>query len=302
MSLSPHRPEALAWQVFRGSQAIGRHLLTTHQLRGRAWIRVRHDVYADARLDRNHGLACRATMLRLPAGVVLAGPSAAYLDGVEHAASFTDPVHVIVPAGLRVNTQQGLVAHSTGLDSLDIRTVDGLHRTTPGRTAGDLACWLGTVPAVSIIDGMLGNGLVTVEDLAAEAARRAARPAGRRLHSIFALTDGGARSPARSRLRVRLVLAGLPRPMTRHPVRLTGGLVLRPDLAWPLYQVAVAYDDQCYADPDASRRDRQRLDQLIGAGWIVLSVTSGRMRRDLGGLLREVRGALTARGWRPAIY
>lgn len=93
----PHRPSALAWQVFRGSDAVRRGLLTRHQLRGASWVRLLHDVYADARLDRDHGLACRAAVLRLPPEAAIAGPSAAYLLGVDHAASFTDDVHVLVP-------------------------------------------------------------------------------------------------------------------------------------------------------------------------------------------------------------
>ena len=41
MPPQPHRPAALAWQVFRGSDAIRHGLLTRHQLRGAAWLRLR---------------------------------------------------------------------------------------------------------------------------------------------------------------------------------------------------------------------------------------------------------------------
>ncbi|WP_327042104.1 DUF559 domain-containing protein [Micromonospora ureilytica] len=107
----PHRPDALAWQVFRGSDAVRDGLLTEHQLRNSAWVRLRHDIYADSRLDRDHALACRAALLRLPPGVVVGGPSAAYLHGVQHAASFTDDVHVLVPRSLRIGPQRGLRVH-----------------------------------------------------------------------------------------------------------------------------------------------------------------------------------------------
>ncbi|MEU7585998.1 DUF559 domain-containing protein [Micromonospora sp. NPDC049230] len=107
----PHRPDALTWQVFRGSDAVRDGLLTEHQLRNSAWVRLRHDIYADARLERDHALACRAALLRLPPGVVVGGPSAAYLHGVQHAASFTDDVHVLVPRSLRVGPQRGLSVH-----------------------------------------------------------------------------------------------------------------------------------------------------------------------------------------------
>ena len=108
MPRRPVRPGALAWQAFQGSTAVSRGLLTRHQLRSSAWIRLRHDVYADARLDRDHALACRAAMLRLPSSAAIAGPSAAYLLGVEHAALFDDDVHVMVPTKVRAGRQQGL--------------------------------------------------------------------------------------------------------------------------------------------------------------------------------------------------
>ena len=50
---------------------------------------------------------------------------------------------------------------------------------------------------------------------------------------VFGLADGRAESPPESRLRVRLVLAGLPPPVSQHPVRLPNGAVAHPDLAWP---------------------------------------------------------------------
>ncbi len=114
----PHRPDALTWQVFRGSDAVRGGLLTEHQLRSSAWVRLRHDIYADARLDRDHALACRAALLRLPPGVVVGGPSAAYLHGVQHAASFTDDVHVLVPRSLRVGPQRGLSVHVNAITPL----------------------------------------------------------------------------------------------------------------------------------------------------------------------------------------
>jgi hypothetical protein len=97
MPTTPRRPAALYGRVFRGREAVRHGLITPDDLRSRAWIRVRHDVYADARLTRDHELACRAALARLRPTAVLAGPSAAFLHGVEHAAGYGDDVHVITP-------------------------------------------------------------------------------------------------------------------------------------------------------------------------------------------------------------
>ncbi|MEV4542986.1 DUF559 domain-containing protein [Micromonospora echinaurantiaca] len=297
----PSRPTALAWQVFRGSEAVRRGLLTSHQLRSAAWVRLRRDVYADTRLDRDHALACRAAALQLPADAAIAGPSAAYLHGVEHAAGFTDDVHVIVPRGVGLRSQRGLRVHS--MAAPDVTSSAGAAvldppRTGPARAAWETAVWLDPVRAVGIIDTLLARGLTTRAALADIAHRHAERPGGRRARWVFDLADPGAQSPPESHLRVRLMFAGLPRPVVQHPVHLPNGLVLHPDLAWPDYRVAVEYDGHWHADPDQLHADRRRLNQLVAAGWLVLHVTSRRLHRDFPGVLREIRSALARRGWR----
>ncbi|MFU8854290.1 endonuclease domain-containing protein [Micromonospora sp. SL1-18] len=323
MPPQPHRPDLLAWRVFRGSDVVRRGLLTRHQLRSSAWVRVRHDVYADARLDRDHALACRAATLQLPPDALIAGPSSAYLHGIEHAADFTDDVHVLArrPAGLR--SQHRLRVHSTLLtvpppeplqpdqgprepsrplrvaDAALIFAADTPLRTGPADAAWETAVWLDPIRAVGIVDALLGRGLTTPAALAEIGDRNAERPGGRRARWVFGLADPRAESPAESALRVRLVLAGLPRPLAQHPVLLLSGLVLHPDLAWPEFQVAVEYDGHWHADPDQLHRDRRRLNQLVTAGWLVLHVASRRFHHEFPAVVREIRAALASRGWRP---
>ncbi|MEU8156850.1 hypothetical protein AB0B94_24570 [Micromonospora sp. NPDC048986] len=171
-------------------------------------------------------------------------------------------------------------------------------RSDPGRAAWETAVWLDPVRAVAIVDSLLGQGLTERDTLAAIAARNADRPGGRRARWVFDLADGRAESPPESHLRVRLVLGGLPRPAVQHPVRLPVGVVLHPDLAWPQYRVAVEYDGKWHADAEPLHRDRRRLNQLVGAGWLVLHVTSRRLHGEFPAVLREVRNALVSRGWR----
>ncbi|WP_341717899.1 hypothetical protein QQG74_29490 [Micromonospora sp. FIMYZ51] len=341
MPPSPPRPAALAGQVFRGSEAIRDRLLTRHQLRGASWVRLMHDVYADARLERDHELLCRAASLRLPPDVMVAGPSAAYLHGVEHAASFTDDVHVLAPVQLRLGSQRRIRVHTLGprrpltvdasgpqhpgpaqgaAEHFPLRAAptpsaggpltalaqpdttanpsSALPRSNAVHAAWECAVWLEPVRAVSIIDALLRQDLVDWTGLDVVASANATRPGGRRAVWVFGLADPGAQSPPESQLRVRLVLAGLPRPVTQHPVRLSNGRVLHPDLSWPEHRVAVEYDGLWHRDPDQIHLDRQRLSQLVGAGWRVLHVTSRRLHRDFPGILREVRAALANAGWR----
>jgi hypothetical protein len=279
MAPAPNRPDSLEWQVFRGSDVVRQGLLTENQLRNSAWVHVRHDVYADARLIRDHALACRATALRLPAGAVMAGPSAAYLLGIHHAAGFADDVHVIVPPRSRLGRQRGVRVHAIDLDPHDRWTDLRLLRTSPVRTAWDVAIWLELTRAVGIIDTLLGRGMVTAGDLADFAARNAGRASSRQARWVFGLADGRARAPAESHLRIWLVTAGLPRALARPPIELPDGRVCHPTLAWPEYKVAVDHDE------------------FTAPGWIVVHATGVRSHRDLGALVRAVRRALASRGW-----
>ncbi|MFC4146648.1 hypothetical protein ACFO0M_10310 [Micromonospora mangrovi] len=328
MPPAPHRPAELAGQVFRGSDVVRRGLLTRHQLRGASWLRLRQDVYADARLDRDHRLACRAALLRLPPGTLIAGPSAAHLHGVEHAAGFDDDVHVLVTGSTRVDPQAGLRVHrlgaprhapatfpvggaagrstarypgSPGAGSPEVGSpgAGGPAHTGPAECAWETAVWIEPFRAVGIVDTLLRRGLLGRDELAEVADRRAGWPGSRRAGWVFGLTDPASGSPAESHLRVRLVLGGLPRPVARHPVRLGTGVVLRPGLAWPRFRVAIQYDAGRRALADRPPLGCEPLDGLVGAGWRVVPVTDHRLRRQFPAVQAEVCAALRAGGWRP---
>jgi very-short-patch-repair endonuclease len=295
--IAPYRPEALRFQLFRGTDAIDAMVLTRNQLRSGAWVRLGQDVYADSRLERDHELACRAAALWLPRDAAFAGPSAAYLLGVPHAATFADPVHVVVPAGARMSPRQGLRVHRVDLGPGDREPGGGgLPRTTATRTVWDLATWLDPVRAVPMIDALLRSDVVDERAVHAYLAAHRWRRGHRRATEAVGLADRRAESPPESVLRVRLILKGIPRPAVQHEVRLPT-VTLHPDLAWPEYRVAMEYDGEWHGDPRQIHHDRRRLNKLVAAGWIVLHVTSEGLRRDFATVVTEVRTALRSRGW-----
>lgn len=113
----------------------------------------------------------------------------------------------------------------------------------------------------------------------------------RRVPGVLALCDPGAESPRETALRLLLVLAGLPRPVTQHVVRdASGRFVARVDLAWPLLKVAVEYDGAHHDSPERIRRDRARLNALRRCGWTVLVVDRAQLLRpaDVVTLVRDV--------------
>ncbi|GIF65070.1 hypothetical protein Ais01nite_31050 [Asanoa ishikariensis] len=276
----------LEWQVFRGSAAVAAGLLSVHQLRGRGWTRLRHDVYCDSRLAADHALLCRATLARLPPeSVVLAGPSAAHAHGVLSAAGPDDLVHLILRADRRVGRQVGTRLHRVPLDPTDLCHVDLpggsslVLATVPARTAWDAAVWLPLADAVALTDGLLFRRLVTTAALREVAARLAERPGGRRAGHTLGLADGHAASRAESLLRVRLFLAGLPMGVARPPI-----FTVAPCLAWPEFRVAL------FRTPDRAGEA-----VMIDDGWLVLRLAP---QTEFPEVVRHLRAALSGRGWR----
>ncbi|HEX7745970.1 MAG TPA: hypothetical protein VF462_11985 [Micromonosporaceae bacterium] len=197
--------------------------------------------------------------------------------------------------GTRVGPAAGLRVHVTALGSDDVVQLDDITVTTPQRTCWDLARWLDVVDAVVVFDSLLARRVTTIEDLREYALRRVGDRGWRPMLRAVNLADPGAESPQETRVRVRLVLAGLPRPRTQYVVTANGRFVARLDLAWPDLKIAVEYDGLWHDDPDQFHRDRQRLNRLLGEDWLVLHVTARRLRDDFDGFVAEVRAALRSR-------
>lgn len=105
-------------------------------------------------------------------------------------------------------------------------------------------------------------------------------------------------SPTESRLRMLLVLAGLPEPEVQHVVAGEDGRPrYRLDLAYPAARVGVEYDGRQHAE-DATqwRHDLRRREALDDAGWKLLVVTAQDLYRRPDEVLRRVGVALAARG------
>ncbi|GAB3802805.1 hypothetical protein [Micromonospora zhanjiangensis] len=295
MPKTPRRPAPLRGKIFLAREVIAAELLTPTELRSAAWRPLFRGIYADATLPVSHRHRCLAASDHLlPPEGAIAGSSAASLYGVGSLAD-TDPVEVVAPRAVRFGPVAGLRIHLADVPPDEIRTHGGIRLTTPPRTCWDLAQWLDPVEAVVLLDQMVQRRLVTVPALRAYAENRAGRRGHRRMSRAVDLVDPAAESPQETRLRVRLVLAGLPRPVAQFVVERAGAFVARVDLAWPELRVAVEYDGVWHAAEEQLHRDRRRLNKLLGSDWIVLHVTAKRMREDFDGFVAELRAALRSR-------
>lgn len=273
------RPDVLRGRVFRSRDVVARGLLTPDALRSSVWRRVYRGVYADASLPDGHGLRIAGASLVLPADAVFARRSAAFLLGAEELVEPDMPVEVTVPPGRRFGPMAGLRIREAPLPDVDLRRAHGFRCTTATRTAADIARHEPPMDAVPALDVLFRRGIAVPEEVRAAVAALPTGRGSRLARAALALADGRAESPQESRLRMLLVHAGLP-PVPQHVVRTDdGAFVARVDLAYPELRIAIEYDGLWHADSDQFRKDRRRLNALVAAGWVVLHVTAGDLRR-----------------------
>jgi len=98
------------------------------------------------------------------------------------------------------------------------------------------------------------------------------------LRRVLDLAEPLAESPMETRLRLVLVLGGLPRPRAQVPLYDEGGRFLgRPDLYYPDHRLGIEYDGGTHRDSLAD--DDRRQNRLLDAGHRLLRFTAQDINR-----------------------
>jgi very-short-patch-repair endonuclease len=257
---------------FRGSDAVARGVVSKNELRGPRFCRLFPDVYIRREQDPpDHMTMSRAAFLLVERkGGVLGGYSAATLLGADCAPKGAQ-AEVIVPADQR--THPGLLVRRGNVTGADLWKGKGCLVTSPERTAWDVARRLNLVEAVVAVDAL---ALLRIEGMRpfkpADLLRRRQTEPGargcRRLDRVVALAGPGAESPMETRLRLLLVLAGLPTPLVQYKLRDEYDLVIATfDLAYPDAMLAIEYDGLDHARREFTNDDRWRDVTTGDFGW-----------------------------------
>jgi hypothetical protein len=273
---------------FRGSLAVARGEVTWSRLRRREFVQLRHDTYVGADVPLDLSVRIRSLAVWGGPAAVVAGPLAALGWDVECP---WDDDEVVLPSGRRPGVAGARVR-------VDLLPPDEIGRqwqsrlTTPLRTAFDLARRDPLPDAVAAVDALARAWRFGRDELSALAARHPGVRGLVQVRRAIALMDPRAESLPETRLRVGLVLRGVPPPVPQFPVRLPNGRTARLDLAWPRPRpgrrpVALEYDGAEHRTTVRHGLDVDRDFGLDDLAWDVVHVTPRQMA-DLDALAARV--------------
>lgn len=266
--------------------------LSAKQLRGPRFRRLFRGVYVAAEVPRLPAQRIRAALLLHPPGAFASHASAARLLGVPLPPGL-DEEHVSVPEPRHRRPREGIVTHVVP-EETPVWQVGGLRVSAPARLFVELAGQLRLVDLVVVGDYLVRKGWVRPAEIAAASRTSRSRAACRAAHYVRAEVD----SAMESRLRMLLVLAGLPEPVVNHVIRDERGRVrMRFDLSYPELRIVIEYDGRHHrADLDQWDRDEQRKDWFDDTGWRHVPVFSRGIYVRPDQTLDRVARALASRG------
>jgi hypothetical protein len=209
-----------------------------------------------------------------------------------------DRAHVTVMKQEQRVQRYGVACHVACCET-HVELVGGVRVSSPLDLFIELAGVLSLVDLVVVGDAMVRAKLFTMRELQKFCAGTR-RWHSRRARRGAAYVREGVDSPMETRLRMLLVLAGLPEPTVNHKIVDANGWVLRRlDLSYPAAKLAVEYDGLQHVT-DAGQRsiDIERREQLDQDEWRLIVVIHTGIFREPEQTINRVARALRQRGVR----
>lgn len=206
--------------------------------------------------------------------------------------------HVSSPHGRTRSERRGVGSHETRRGS-QIVVFQQLRVSSPEQTFIDLATELNLVDMVVLGDSLVAKQRTTTQQIVEAASTwkgKGSRLARRAAHLVRAGVD----SPMETRIRILMVLAGLPEPVVNHiEYDAMGAWAKRFDLSYPDLLLIIEYDGRQHAEDDRQwGRDIERREALDAEGWRLIVVRSTGIYSEPGRTLERIMDAMRARGAR----
>jgi len=253
-----------------------------------------YDCYVSSSVPLTTRLRAKAVLGISPPGSYVSHATAARLWG--GLVPDTPDVHVTVPGKSGRSSHQGVMSHA-GVDGAALTRFRDLPISSPEQTFLDLAAGLDLVALV-----VLGDSLVKGARTNAAALRDAAlvwRGRGaKRARRAARYVRAGVDSAMETRVRMLLLLAGLPVPEVNFLLRYPdGSWWMRFDLCYPSLKLIIEYDGRQHAeDSEQWLHDLRRREALDRMGWRIIVVTRHDYYDTPEEVLCRVRDALIDRG------
>jgi len=250
-------------------------------LRSRKWARLARGFYVPTEIAQTPLVQLEAATRRLPDAAAFSGLTAAWLDGLD--VTPCDPIEVTIPREAGVSGRAGMRVRRRPLPAGDVVLVRGLRATSIVRTLADLCTQLTLVEAVVIVDEALHKRRVTLPQLEA--------CSNRNLQRVVRYAEPLSESAMETRLRMLLVLGGLPRPKAQVKIYDSDGrFVGRPDLYYEKQRLGIEFDGSGHRTTMAE--DNQRQNKLLNAGVRLLRFTAVDVFQNPKWVVAQVRLAL----------
>lgn len=231
-----------------------------------------------------------AATSRLPKGAGFSGMTSAWLHGMD--VRPCDPIEVKVLTGSNVTTRSGMKVHRAAV--VEVVQVRGLPATPIAVTIGDLCARLSPIESVALLDAALHARLFRLGELISWSESNSGRRGIQNVRRAIRLAEPASESPMESRLRMLLVLAGLPRPIAQVPIHDSRGrFVGRPDLYYEQQRLGIEYDGGSHRGRLAE--DNRRQNGLLRAGVRLLRFTAADVLSNPESVVAQVRFMLEAR-------
>ncbi len=283
-------PVALRTRLFTLAEA-GEAGITRSQLRGASYRRLGSGFYRWVDLRESPQLVLSAFARRVPAGAAFSGRTAAWLHGLDVAPC--EPVEVTIPQSIGSHWRAGATVRRAALGREEIVRRRSVPTTSALRTVLDLAGRGPLIEGVVAADMFLHARLVTFAKLCSYAAEHPGAKGIARLRRVVDLAEPKAESPMETRLRMLLMLAGLPRPEVQVSIRDDQVRFLgRPDLFYRVQRLAIEYDGGNHRDRLVD--DNRRQNGLVGAGLRLLRFTAADVFGTPDAVAIQVRQAIAS--------
>lgn len=230
-------------------------------------------------------------------------PPSAFLSRVSAAAVLGLPVpdhpfvHVTVGKECERRFRPQVKPHVTKRPR-DLVQVRGMPLTHPVETFIDCAGMLAFVDLVVLGDALCRRFRIAADDLRAACHASSAYYAGL-ARAAAAFVRDGVDSPMETRLRLLIVLGGLPEPDVNVIVYWEDGTWKRRyDLCYWRIKLVVEYDGRQHADDVKQwQKDLERREEFDDEGFRLIVVTAHGVYGDPETTLRRIRRQLVLRGW-----